>query len=135
MVKMFPEPLDRLRFIIVGVKPLPLFQVEGSLGHLLKGIGFLLDWFSFFLRLWFLLFLLFSGCFLASCFGAFSFFSFLLSPFPENSANFLASNSAILVQRSTCSSTALALGWFTTVVNHLLTLVKGFLKAGSSTCL
>merc|ERR1719423_409952 len=122
---MFPEPLDRLWFVIVGVKPLPLFQVEGSLGHLLKGIGFLLDWFSIFLRLWFLLFLLFLWLLLA----------FLLSPFPENSANFLASNSAILVQRSTFPSTALALGWLTTVVNHLLTLVKGFLKAGSSTCL
>merc|ERR1719474_817218 len=75
----------------------------------------------------------FSAGFSAAFFSFLGFSSFL--PLPENSANFLASNSAILVQRAKSPTTALTLGWLMTVVNHRFTLPYGFLKAGSSTIL
>merc|ERR1712112_601858 len=127
MVKMFPEPGHRLWLIIVGVESLPFFKIKGSFGHFLKWISFLLYLGFIFCRfLLFLFFFLLLRLFL-------SFFSFLLSPLPENSANFLASNSAILVHKLTWPITALALGWLTTVLNHLVTFTKGFLNSGSKT--
>ena len=35
---MFPEPLDGRVLVVVGVKPLPLLQVEGSLGEGGEGV-------------------------------------------------------------------------------------------------
>merc|ERR1719278_2231867 len=87
-----------------------------------------------------------SSSFLASFFFSGSFFlagsalglaslAFLLSPLPENSANFLASNWASLAQRVVVPSTALQWGWLTTVVNHRVTLPKSALRDGTSSCL
>jgi hypothetical protein len=51
-----------------------------------------------------------------------------LTALPENSANFLASNSAIFVQRTISPMTAFTLGWLMTVVNQRVTLTYGFLQ-------
>merc|ERR1719431_1980540 len=138
VVKVFPEPSHTCWFFIVGIKPLPLLQIESSFGHISIGIlcfgsagarsmssssslGF---FFSFF-----------SSGFFFSCAGFFSFTGLSFLSLPENSANFLASNSAIFEHRTTCPKTANTLGWLTTVVNHLVTFMKGFLNSESRTCL
>jgi hypothetical protein len=51
-----------------------------------------------------------------------------LTALPENSANFLASNSAIFVQRTISPMTAFTLGWLMTVVNQRVTFTYGFLQ-------
>merc|ERR1719327_2301421 len=44
VVEMLPEPGNRLGLVIVGVKPLPLLEIKGSLWHLLEWIGLLGLW-------------------------------------------------------------------------------------------
>merc|ERR1739844_773914 len=41
---MLPEPGNRLGLVIVGVKPLPLLEIKGSLWHLLEWVGLLGLW-------------------------------------------------------------------------------------------
>merc|ERR1712226_1491537 len=58
VVEMLPEPGNRLRLVVVGVKPLPLLEIKGSLWHLLEWVSLLGLWGNISLGLGFLLLLL-----------------------------------------------------------------------------